>query len=76
MDKDLSIACYAKDNNAAAIVSNDSDMILFARVLQHIIFNTYFLDYFFLFLKKVLEKFVVRFPDQAKTGTTSKLRDI
>ena len=50
MDKDLSIACYAKvrfssdgnshkmarfdiyvsDNNAAAIVSNDSDMILFA----------------------------------------------
>jgi hypothetical protein len=30
MDKDLSIACYAKENNAAAIVSNDSDMILFA----------------------------------------------
>jgi len=30
MDKDLSIACYAKDNDAAAIVSNDSDMILFA----------------------------------------------
>ena len=54
MDKDLSIACYAKDNNAAAIVSNDSDMILFARVLQKIIFNTYFLEnyYFFYFWKK------------------------
>lgn len=30
MDKDLSIACYAKENKAAAIVSNDSDMLIFA----------------------------------------------
>jgi len=30
MDKDLSIACYAKENDAAAIVSNDSDMLIYA----------------------------------------------
>jgi len=30
MDKDLSIACYAMENKAAAIVSNDSDMLIFA----------------------------------------------
>ena len=30
MDKDLSVACYAKEMNAAAIVSNDSDMLIYA----------------------------------------------
>ncbi|CAG5094424.1 Oidioi.mRNA.OKI2018_I69.XSR.g13544.t2.cds [Oikopleura dioica] len=30
MDKDLSIACYAKEQEAAAIVSNDSDMLIYA----------------------------------------------
>jgi len=30
MDKDLSVACYAKEMKAAAIVSNDSDMLIYA----------------------------------------------
>ena len=42
MDKDLSVACYAKEMKAAAIVSNDSDMLIYA-VCPGFIINRYLL---------------------------------